>query len=37
MLAAATGDTIEVSIDGNEADQALAAITELVAEKFGED
>jgi len=37
MLAAATGDTIEVSIDGNEADQALAAITELVTEKFGED
>jgi phosphocarrier protein HPr len=37
MLAAATGDTIEVSIDGNEADQSLAAITELVAEKFGED
>ncbi len=37
MLAAATGDVIEVSTDGNEADQALAAITDLVAEKFGED
>ncbi len=37
MLAAATGDTIEVSTDGNEADQALAAITALVAVKFDED
>lgn len=37
MLAAATGDTIEVSTDGNEADQALAAIIALVAEKFDED
>lgn len=37
MLAAATGDTIEVSTDGNEADQALTAITALVAEKFDED
>jgi phosphocarrier protein HPr len=37
MLAAATGDTIQVSTDGNEADQALAAITALVAVKFDED
>ena len=37
MLAAGTGSTIRVAADGPEAEAALAALVELVADKFGED
>jgi phosphocarrier protein len=37
MLAASQGTTIEVSARGREAEQALAAIAELVASRFGEE
>ncbi|MFC4271724.1 HPr family phosphocarrier protein [Sneathiella chungangensis] len=37
MLAAATGTTISVTVSGPEAAPALDAITELVADKFGEE
>lgn len=37
MLAAAQGSTIEVTAQGPEAEQALAAIEELVARGFDED
>ena len=37
MLAAGQGSSIGVETDGADADQALAAIQKLVAEKFGED
>jgi phosphocarrier protein HPr len=37
MLAAATGDEIEVRAEGAQADAALAALVELVEGKFGED
>ncbi len=37
MLAAANGTTISVTVSGPEAAPALDAITELVADKFGEE
>lgn len=36
MLAAAKGATIRVETDGPDADEALAAIAALVADRFGE-
>lgn len=36
MLAAAKGVMIEVRVDGNDADEALAEITRLVQNRFGE-
>jgi len=36
MLAAAKGVMIEVCVDGNYADEALAEITRLVQNRFGE-
>jgi phosphocarrier protein len=37
MLAAANGDQIEVRADGTDAEAALAALVELVENKFGEE
>ncbi len=37
MLAAAKGTTIEVTATGNQAKEALDALTNLVNSKFGED
>ena len=37
MLAAAKGSEIEVLTSGNDAEQALAALQELLADRFGED
>jgi phosphocarrier protein len=37
MLAASTGSTIEVSASGPQAEEALAALERLVADKFGEE
>ena len=37
MLAAAPGDDIVISASGIGADQALAALVQLVEDKFGED
>jgi phosphocarrier protein len=37
MLAAAMGDTIQISATGPEADAALAKLAGLVLDKFGED
>lgn len=37
MLAAATGDTVEIAATGAQADAALAALVALVETKFGED
>lgn len=37
MLAASTGCTIEVSAEGNQAKEALDALEQLVANKFGEE
>ena len=37
MLAASTGSTIHVSATGRQAEQAVAAISDLVEGKFGED
>ena len=37
MLGAAKGDTITISAEGDGAEQAVAAICELVEAKFGED
>lgn len=37
MLAAATGDTVEIAATGAQADAALAALVALVESKFGED
>ena len=37
MLAAAPGDTVELSAEGAQADTALAALVALVEGKFGED
>lgn len=37
MLAAAMGDEIEVKAEGPQADEALAALVDLVTTKFGED
>jgi len=37
MLAAALGETIEISATGNEAEAAVAKLSGLVLDKFGED
>ena len=37
MLAAGIGTTIVIEAEGEQAEQALAALTELVASRFGED
>ncbi len=37
LLAAAQGATLRVSCDGSDEDDALAALTSLVADRFGED
>ncbi|EAB6718079.1 HPr family phosphocarrier protein [Salmonella enterica subsp. enterica serovar Virchow] len=37
MLAASPGCNIRISAEGADADQAIAALTELVAAKFGEE
>ena len=37
MLAAAPGDTIDLSADGEQADAALQALIDLIEAKFGED
>lgn len=37
MLAAAKGSTIDVVASGADAEQALCALQELVADRFGED
>ena len=37
MLAAAKGSEIEVLTHGNDAEQALAALQKLLADRFGED
>jgi phosphocarrier protein len=37
MLGAAMGDTITISAEGEAAETAVAALTELVEAKFGED
>jgi len=37
MLAAAPGTEIEITVEGVEADTALAALVKLVADKFGEE
>ena len=36
MLAAGRGSTVTVEADGADADAALAAITQLIADRFGE-
>jgi phosphocarrier protein len=36
MLAAAKGSSITIDTDGSDADAALAALLELVADRFGE-
>jgi phosphocarrier protein HPr len=36
MLAAGKGSTVTVEADGADADAALAAITQLIADRFGE-
>jgi phosphocarrier protein HPr len=36
MLAAGRGSTVTVQADGADADAALAAITKLIADRFGE-
>jgi phosphocarrier protein len=36
MLAAGKGATVVVDCDGEQADEALAALTKLIADKFGE-
>ena len=37
MLGAAQGDTIEISVEGNAADQVLTKLVGLVKDGFGED
>jgi phosphocarrier protein HPr len=37
MLGAAKGDTIEICVEGEEADARLTELIELVSSKFGED
>ena len=37
MLAAAQGTSILVSVEGKQAEEALAALTALVADRFGEE
>jgi phosphocarrier protein len=36
MLAAGQGTTVVIEAEGSDAEQALAALTKLIAEKFGE-
>ena len=36
MLAAGKGSRITIETDGADADQALAALTKLISERFGE-
>ena len=36
MLAAGKGSTVKIEADGADADAALAALTKLIAERFGE-
>ncbi len=36
MLGAAIGDTIEISVTGDGAEQAMASLVELVRDRFGE-
>ncbi len=36
MLAAAQGAVIEITTEGNDADEALSVLTSLVADRFGE-
>ncbi|WP_018860718.1 MULTISPECIES: HPr family phosphocarrier protein [unclassified Thioalkalivibrio] len=37
MLAAAQGSEVTITTDGDDAEEALDALTELVANRFGED
>ena len=37
MLGAAKGDTIEIAVEGNCAEERLAELVALVSDKFGED
>ena len=37
MLAAGKGTQVELMVDGDDEDQALAALVELIANRFGED
>jgi len=37
MLAAGKGTQVELMVDGDDEDQALAALIELIASRFGED
>ena len=37
MLAAAMGDHVEIRAEGAQADEALAALVDLVSNRFGED
>lgn len=37
MLAAGKGTQVELMVDGDDEDQALAALIELIANRFGED
>jgi phosphocarrier protein HPr len=37
MLGAAKGDTIEISVEGDEANVRLTELVDLVSSKFGED
>jgi phosphocarrier protein len=36
MLAAGMGSTVRIEAEGSDADAALAALTKLIAERFGE-
>jgi len=36
MLAAGKGSTVTIEAEGADADQALAALLQLIADKFGE-
>ncbi|HTM58905.1 MAG TPA: HPr family phosphocarrier protein [Burkholderiales bacterium] len=36
MLAAGKGSTVKIEAEGTDADAALAALTKLIAERFGE-
>ena len=36
MLAAGQGTSVLIEAEGSDADQAIAALTQLIAEKFGE-
>ena len=37
MLAAAKGSTVKIETEGPDADEAMRAIVELIADKFGEE